>query len=275
MSLPALVNGVATDTIPISDRAVLYGDSLFETVAIDNGLPLLLLAHLQRLSQSAARLGIDCDIEALKADIQTICTGLTGRHVARITLTRGSGSRGYQPTRNETACRIVSLHEWPDYPQSMRDSGIRLGLSEVRLAKQPFLAGIKHGNRLEQVLAAATTPNGCDDVVMLDSDGNVISTSKANIFVLRKKSWLTPALDDCGINGLIRQKICASTKSHRTRINVQPVTLNDLEQADAVFVSNCIIGLWPVWRFMDIMYPSSVANCQPMLQFLLKEKCCL
>ena len=254
---------------------MLYGDSLFETLAVKNGQPLLLKTHLQRLAQSAARLGIECDIEALKNDIKTVCKGLTDNQVIRLTLTRGTGSRGYQPTGEESGSRIVSLHPWPDYSPSQRTHGVRLGLSDVRLARQPFLAGIKHGNRLEQVLAAATIPSSCDDVVMLDSADNVISTSKANLFVQQDGQWYTPELSHSGVHGLIRQIICAKVKQHGETIVTKPLTLTDLEQAQALFICNCLMGIWPVRRFLDAEYPASVTACQPILSYLLTKQCCL
>jgi len=248
------VNGKKTDQVSILERGLLYGDSLFETIAVQDKEPLLLEAHIERLSKGIANLNFNANLNALKVEITDFIGNLTkDEYVLRITLSRGIGGRGYSPDPHIQATRILSAHAWPE----VENKSLVVGLSCVQYAQQPLLAGIKHGNRLEQVLAAQSIPVECDDVVILDTENNVISASKGNIFFKIGNTWITPSLDKCGINGVIRQEILKLFKESGIPYQERSLSIAELEDSlggsavEEAFICNSVIGLIPITNLMD------------------------
>jgi len=221
------VNGKKADQVSTLDRGLLYGDSLFETIAVQNKQPLALEAHLERLVRGIDRLGfINVDMYQLKDEIDYFINHLDpNKHVLRITITRGIGGRGYLPNPDMQTTRILSAHIWPE---GQKES-LNVGLSEVKYAYQPLLAGIKHGNRLEHVLAAQAIPDDVDDVVMLDNEDCVVSASKGNIFLKTAKTWFTPPIEYCGISGVTREEIIKVMQEHNISLLKKKIPVADLK----------------------------------------------
>jgi len=248
-----LVNGKLQDSLSVLDRGLAYGDGLFETIAVRNNQPLLLDLHWQRLESGCYRLKIPFpeialfmdDIERLLAhaeDAQKLSS------VIKITVTRGTGGRGYRFEPDLKPARIAALSDWPAYQGSEVDAGIRCKICETRLSSQPLLAGIKHLNRLEQVMARAEwSGNDIAEGLMLDSQGHIIEGTMSNIFfVHEEKSIFTPLLNHCGVAGVQRENILAIADNAGFEINIADVNLSDLTEYAEVFISNSLIGIWPV-----------------------------
>lgn len=272
--ITALVNGVKSNTLSIADRAVLYGDSVFETVAVSKQKPLLLEDHLARLELGAQALKIHYNKIKLIKEINSLISLSKVNSVMRITISRGEGGRGYQPNKQMKGTRIISLHDMPSGVKKRQTEGIILGLSSIKLSQQPALAGHKHSNRLEQVLASIEISEKTDEVIMLDSENNVICGSKSNIFILLNGTWVTPRLLKAGIAGVMRGKIMTLLKENNIPFNEhKTLTLKEVKNAEALFVSNSLIGLWPVRQF--IAQPFAIGSCQPILHLLKKSGCML
>jgi len=126
-----------------------------------------------------------------------------------------------------------------------------------------MLAGIKHGNRLEQVLAAQSITDELDEVVMLDTENNLISASKGNIFLKIDGTWVTPLLDQCGINGVIRQEALKLMKESDIPHQEEVLTLNELKgflessTLGEAFICNSIMGLTPISELLGKKLGSS------------------
>jgi 4-amino-4-deoxychorismate lyase len=147
-----LLNGIPQTHIEISDRGLQYGDGLFETISVYNGKAIFLAQHIDRLTASCQRLLIPApDLDTLHAEIKQLCQGVE-QAVLKIIITRGSGGRGYRQPDTIQASRILSLHPFPNYPDSYQQQGITARFCDTRLGLNPTLAGMKHLNRLEQVL---------------------------------------------------------------------------------------------------------------------------
>lgn len=248
--LLSLVNGEPLESVSIQDRGLLYGQSLFETIAIENSTPLLLDRHLARLQQGADRLQIPYHQDLLAAEIQSVCDRIEQlKFVIRVTLTMGDGGRGYANPLSPNSVRLVSAHSFPDYSQISFSKGIRLGLSSISLADQPLLAGIKHGNRLEQVLARASWSNDWQEAILLDQQGRVIEATQSNVFARKGTIITTPSLDRCGVAGVMREQIIELSEKSSFQVNVGTLRVPDLQLADEIFVTNSLIGLWPVGEF--------------------------
>ena len=237
-----LVNGINQNHIEISDRGLQYGDGLFETLTIHNGKPVFLTAHLERLTNACQRLQIPApDKNQLIAEIQQL-TQHAKQAVLKIIITRGSGGRGYRQPDNIQATRILSLHPFPEYPASYQQQGITARFCTTRLGLNPTLAGMKHLNRLEQVLARAEwTDNSIQEGIMLDINDKVIEGTMSNLFYSKNQQLYTAKLTHSGIAGIIRAMIIR----HETVIE-HTFDTAELLSADEVFVCNSVIGIWGI-----------------------------
>ncbi len=206
--LRTLVNGIAADRIDVLDRGFMYGDGVFETCLFVKGHAPLWSRHVTRLTDACARLQLPLpDIDELGREGTHVSAGLV-RAVVRITLTRGVGERGYAPPRMLQPNRIVSAFPAPSIACDWYRRGIRVRFCATSLAAQPLLAGIKHLNRLEQVLARAEWDDErIGEGLMLDMSGNVIGATAANVFAVIDGRLVTPVVDRCGIAGVMRAEI--------------------------------------------------------------------
>ena len=242
-----LVNGEPGDVIPASDRGLLYGDGVFETIAIRDGRPNHWPRHLHRLHAGCARLGIQpLESALLAAEAESIIND-TDHGVLKLIVTRGSGGRGYRVPESAGCTRIMQLHPWPDFPADCSEEGVRTRLCATRLGRNPALAGIKHLNRLEQVLARQEW-NDADirEGLLMDTDGNLVEGTMSNVFIISDGVLMTPDLSQCGVAGIMRTLVLELAKQHGLDPYVAPVSLEALAQADEVFLTNSLIGIWPV-----------------------------
>lgn len=244
-----LINGQPEDRIDVRDRGLQYGDGLFETIAFRLQQLEFLDAHLHRLQRGTDHLKLhlnQSDITDIKSDLQLITADFQNDAVIKIMLTRGVGGRGYQYPADFSVNRIVSRHPWPDYPPS-HQNGVDVRICEQRLALNPQLAGIKHLNRLEQVLARGEwRDTTIAEGLMLDTDGHLIEGTMSNILLFRQDALLTPALDKCGIQGVMRGLLLQAVQQMGMTVHETPLTVNDLLTADECLLCNSIMGIWPI-----------------------------
>lgn len=242
-----LVNGIPGNTISIRDRGLLYGDGVFRTLRASNGHAMHWLQHYQKLQHDCNALGIACpDVAVLSAELNS----LLGQHpngVLKLIVTRGQGARGYAPPAQSAPTRIWDVSSLPDYPPDWATSGIKARLCQLRLSQQPRLAGIKHLNRLENVLAAAEWNDaGIAEGLLLDEAGYVIEGTRSNLFLVSQGKLITPDLSRCGVAGVQRERVMAWAAQHNLPLLVRDVKLDEVLHADELFVVNSVIGLWPV-----------------------------
>ena len=182
-----LVNGECREHIEISDRGFQYGDGLFETIKVINGQPVFLDRHIERLDTGCRRLYIPFPgAELLTLEAQKLCQ-YSNKAVLKLILTRGSGGRGYRQPEVIQTTRVLSLHPFPDYPDSYNEQGITARFCNTCLGLNPALAGIKHLNRLEQILARAEwADSDIQEGIMMDMDEHVIEGTMTNLFLYKK-----------------------------------------------------------------------------------------
>ncbi len=248
-----LVNGLKQNNLPANDRGLAYGDGLFTTIAVVDGIPVYLKEHYLRLQQGAKRLQI-APIPAREDINNTIeqITQLRGRsdYVIKIILTRGHGGRGYQFPEPQQPHWVVMDSPMPQYPSSYYQQGIDICLSTVKLGRQPQLAGIKHLNRLEQVLARNSLPGGFQEAVLCDSENRIIEGIQSNLFFIQQNILCTPNLSHCGVTGIIREKILCYCDKQGIDYHTGDYPVEVLESAQSLFFCNSIIGIWPVRSFI-------------------------
>jgi len=247
-----LVNGEISTLVDTSNRGLNYGDGLFETLLIRNGRPQRWQGHMDRLGIGCERLGLAMPPQSiLLREVQTVSAGMTDA-VVKIIVTRGGEGRGYMPPPAENPVRIVSAHRYPDGIAELARKGVRARICELRLGIQPALGGMKHLNRLEQVLASAEVREaGVDEGILLDREGHVVSAITANIFMVMEDRLLTPRLDLCGVRGVVRSHILAGFGA---RCEQRRITLDMLQEAAEVFICNTVKGIVPVTAIDDQVY---------------------
>ena len=253
-----LVNGAPSEVVPALDRGLAYGDGRFESIRFVGAAAPLWSRHMQRLVESCERLRMPAvDVPQLWREALEVTRDLP-QSVVRITLTRGIGERGYTPPLSPQPTRIVAAFAPPPVGDEIYSRGVRLRVCDIRLAEQPLLAGMKHLNRLEQVLARAEWNDpAIAEGVLCDTHGRVISATMANLFALVDGVLLTPAVDRCGIAGVARAEVLAACPQARVGV----VTLDALLNASEVFLSSSVRGILPVHSLGDRVYvPGAVTR---------------
>jgi 4-amino-4-deoxychorismate lyase len=242
-----LINGDYKNQINTSDRGLNYGDGLFETIAVIDGQPVFWHQHWIRLESGCHRLKLPApDPQLIKQEVQTLCQSAESA-VLKIIITRGSGGRGYRQPETLSPTRILSLHPWPDYPKSYQDQGIVARFCDTRLGLNPSLAGIKHLNRLEQVMARAEwNDTAIQEGIMLDCNDHVIEGTMTNLFYVKNGKLHTSSIAQAGIAGIIRSIILNLSHDHKLAVLEHSFFKNELLAADELFFCNSIIGIWPV-----------------------------
>ncbi|TKI07703.1 aminodeoxychorismate lyase [Martelella alba] len=250
------INGQPRRHLSLTDRAIHYGDGFFTTARIRDGGIDLLPYHLDRLTQAGERLLFPAiDRAELEREMRIVAEH-AGEGVLKVIISRGAGGRGYGREGVSAPIRIMSLGAMPAHYPSWRDRGVCLCLSPVRLACSPLLAGIKHLNRLEQVLVRAhlSQTAQADDAVVLDARGYVTECSAANIFWRRGRDVYTPTLSQAGVAGVMRRHIMAMLADSAFTLRQTDALPAVLAEADELVLCNALMPVLPASRFADRSY---------------------
>ncbi len=250
-----LINGEISERISIWDRGLHYGDGVFETIAVHHGQPLLWQRHMVRLLEGCERLGIKPapSPESLRSDADRLCAHVQ-RGVLKILVTRGESGRGYAAPAQSRLNRIVMLSSWPSYPPEYANSGVDVRVCDTRISRNSRLAGIKHLNRLEQVLARSEWQSGYAEGLMLDEQDNIIEGTMTNLFLYSQGTLVTPDLSQAGVTGIMRAAVLEGAAKMSLPCHVTSIARDMLDAAEEVFLTNSLIGIWPVRRIESIKY---------------------
>jgi 4-amino-4-deoxychorismate lyase len=246
-----IVNGSLQDTVRVYDRGLNYGDGVFETILIRNGVPEFLREHLQRLERACKSLLLRWDESLFNRDLSLLLKQaaplLRENSVLKIILTRGEGGRGYKVDLASVTTRILMLSPAPDYdfdPQA----GVSVCICDTRLSINPGLAGLKHLACIENVMARNEWQD--DTVVeglMMDVTGHLVEGTMSNLFLLSNGRLKTPSLERCGVEGIVRNLVIERlAPGLSVDLEVCDLYIDDLINADSVFITNSLIGIWPV-----------------------------
>lgn len=237
-----MVNGEPGGAVDADDRGLRYGDGVFETIALHDGRPLLWVAHWVRLVEGCHRLGIEPPPEAtLRRELERLAPRAAPA-VGRIVVTRGPGGDGYGSEGAGPPTRVVAVRAWPRH----RPRAARVRRCRTRLGRNPALAGIKHLNRLEQVLAARELGTAWDEGLLADTDGHWIEGTRSNLFLVTGGELLTPALTASGVAGVMRAAVIDAATELGIAVRVTAVDDGMLGRAEELFLCNALAGVWPV-----------------------------
>jgi len=274
--MTVLVNGKPATEVSVFDRALQFGEGVFETIACLNGRPRFLPLHLERLEYGCERLGIQPPVqEEIAAEIRGLVSGVE-RSIVKLLVTGGDAvARGYARSGSERATRITIRYPWPHEDPAQLHDGVMTRTLSMRLGENPRLAGLKHCNRLEQVLARAEIANDphLAEGILFSSSGNLVSGTMTNVFLVRESGLLTPRIDQCGVAGVMRRVVLREARQLGIPTRECELRSENLQAADEVFLTNARIGIWPVRSVDDrALTPGPITrHLQTMLQPLLSE----
>ncbi|WP_020408411.1 aminodeoxychorismate lyase [Hahella ganghwensis] len=255
-----LVNGTLTDGCQVADRGLQYGDGVFETILVQKLTPVLWKEHLTRLEKGCCALGIPylVDREVLLSRVLALIdlwceshSSSDNRYVIKIIVTRGSGGRGYRPPGKVNPTEIVAVYPAPSFSSELYLHGVAVRTLKTPVSQNLLLAGHKHLNRLDQVIASAELEEDEFEGIMCLPDGQLIEGTRSNILVRIKGRWITPELSLAGVNGVVRQYLLA--KSEKLGLKVEEGRLGQAELAgiQAMALMNSVFGIIPVNRFNE------------------------
>lgn len=242
------VNSVAGSSLAL-DRGLAFGDGVFETMLVVSGRIGLISFHIDRLLQGLDALSISVPRKTLLADIELALQTISfekASFVLKLIVNRGNSVGGYGYSDEVSPHRIMLLRDLPNEVQlKAGSSGVAVMFCETGLASQPLLSGIKHCNRLEQVLARREVDlAGKDEGLMLDIRGNVIEATASNIYIVEGRCLVTPPIVDCGVKGVVRQLLIQTLcDESNVEIKIEPISCARLIESEGVALSNAVLGL--------------------------------
>ena len=249
-----LINGAKQSKTTVFNRNTQFGDGLFETCVVESKNILFWSYHIARLNKGCQKLGIgNVDESFWLSDIRkALSVSRLNNCVVKIMLSRGESLRGYGFESGIKPVRIVIVSEMPEIKPRQN---LTLDFCDSGYASNPKLAGIKHCNRLEQILARADLKG--DEGIMLDEDSNIISVTQGNIFSIYANTLHTPRLDKCGIEGTRRAIILEIASELGMQINVGPLSVDGLMESDEVFISNSVMEIQSITQIGDMSFASN------------------
>lgn len=264
----ALLNGTAPDAASLlHSRALHYGDGVFRTALIVDGAVHERDRQIERLRNDAERIGLASPSAAVLAGEADALAAGQERAVLKLMLVRRAGGRGYRAT-DDGCDRLLLRTDLPEHPRANWTAGVRLFRSAHVLPEQAALAGVKHLNRLDNVLASRDWPADAEEGILCDAAGRPIGGTRSNLFGVEGGTLWTPALDRCGIDGITRNKIIELADSLQVKTDIRTAPWAALDRATELFVCNALIGIWPVRALCGSPLPAPGPITRALMQAL-------
>ena len=257
INLPLIsVNGEFNAAISPLDRGFTYGDGVFETCRYSHGSIPLWDAHWARLLHSAERLKIPVDVDLLKHYLNDVLVILTEENITqaviKITLTRGVGGRGYRLPDQVHPTYCIGAFPGNSLQSDNYAKGVSVRICGLQLSQSPTLAGMKHLNRLEHILARSEWHDEFAEGLLLDAQDKIIEATVSNVFAVKNNRLFTPDLSLAGVAGIMRKTIIDQLAPLvGVDCDVTDMDLAFLYAADEVFLCNSVYGIWPVNSIVD------------------------
>jgi branched-chain amino acid aminotransferase len=241
--------------VPVLDRGFLYGDSVYEVIRTYGGSPFALDTHLDRLERSAAALQIPLlPRETLTAAVRrTLEAAGNPESYCRIIVTRGTGPLTLDPTTATESRTLILVKELEPFPEWMFAQGIRVYIPSVRRNLRAALdPAIKSGNYLNSVLALGEAKRqGFDDALMLDAEGRLTEATTSNVFLFRRHTLYTPALEVGILEGVTRGILLTLARQAGIPAVEGELRASDLTSADEVFLTSTLREVMAVVQVND------------------------
>ncbi|NQY88817.1 MAG: aminodeoxychorismate lyase [Colwellia sp.] len=256
-----LVNGIEQNQIDIENRGLAYGDGLFTTAKIFDGRVQYLSLHIQRLLLGCKKLALFAPNKVELTEQLSQVAKQYNLAVLKVIITASTGGRGYARSTEPKSDLIIMVYDYPKHYDELARAGITLGNSKQQIGINPMLSGLKHLNRLEQVLLRQELANTKeDDLVVTNLNDEVIEATSANLFFWLNGKLCTPEITSSGVNGIMRQTILQKYPDTL----IKKVTLTELASSPAMFICNCVMGVMPVKSYngqnLSIILPQRLRN---------------
>lgn len=238
--------------VPVSDRGFLLGDGLFETVPVFGGRPFCWNQHLARLDAAARALGIAVPFSA--EELTRFADELIRRNacpeaVLRLTLTRGSGARGYSPRGAGPATLVMTLHAALVAEQVVPPRW-RVITASGRMAAGDSLAAVKHTSRLANVLARAEAEaRGADEAILLNTANEIVEAAAGNVFCIERGAVVTPPVASGALPGITRSIILGLCAQLGIASEIRPPRVEQQDFAEGMFLTLATRGVVEVSSF--------------------------
>lgn len=247
------VNGELSSYCSVFDRGIQFGDGVFETMLFCNGELEYFELHWNRLKNGCERIGFECP--NIKNKLLTLVSKHAQQHsVVKLIVTRGSSTRGYTVPKKISANWILTIATVSFFSEYYYKIGVKVKLCDARLPKDPQLAGIKHLNRLVQVLAKQELSDEYQEGLLKDCDDYIIEGCMSNLFLIKDNSLLTPDLSYSGVKGVMRQNIIDFCLKKHIPCKIKPIKYDDILVADEIFLTNSVLKVWPVRAIESVCY---------------------
>ncbi len=242
-----LINGQAQTQLNAEDRAIHYGDGLFETMLYQHGKIALWKQHYSRLDAGCKVLGLaNVDEKTLLKDLETLTKKLSNEcYLIKLIISRGAAGRGLHVDKTIAISRIFLAYDF-DVKALKSNKPKQLTLCKIRLMRNKTLGGIKHLNRLNYVLAADELDAKFDEGIMLNDRDELVECITNNLFFIKEKTIFTAPIDDCGVAGIKRQQVIDTAKDLGIMVCIKAILFEDLKQMDECFITNAVVGLQSV-----------------------------
>lgn len=234
------------------DRGLLYGDGLFETMRTYRGMVFRLEAHLRRLAEGAQVLHIQLPLshQELREAVQTAVarSNLASAYV-RLTMTRGIGG---QPSELDASSPSVMIwvRDFGGYPEELYERGMSAILAATRRNEHSALSRVKSLNYLDNLLARAEAKQaGADEAILLNTAGMLAEASASNLFIVENGRLLTPPVAAGLLPGITRACLIELAEAQGIDLSQEPLSLEQLTQAEEVFLTNSLMEVMPLTRF--------------------------
>lgn len=241
-----LVNGQVQNHISVNDRALHYGDGVFETILVRGHKPVFWQQHIARLILSCKRLKIPLAIDELEQEVARLLGDSPSHGILKIIVSRGCGGRGYAPPDSPSTVRILQFHPMPVDHDQKAIHGIRAMVCKHPVSSNSALAGMKHLNRIDQVMASMELTNDIDEGLMCNESGHLIEGIKSNIFLVVEGRIITPDLTSSGVAGIMREVVIDLLREMKMPATIRNIQLAEIRKGSEIFVCNSVFGIWPV-----------------------------
>ncbi|WMY97056.1 MAG: aminodeoxychorismate lyase [Arsenophonus sp.] len=267
------INGQQKNYIFITNRSFQFGDGCFTTIRVVGQYPALLAYHIERLKKGVKKLFLpQPNWKRLIYDINKIAKfNKKDLAVIKVIISREGSEQGYSTLKSNRVTIIILLTDYPMFYLKKRNEGIDVILSNIPINQNPYLAGIKHLNRLEQILIKKQIQLlNVDEAIVSDINGILISCCASNIFWRKEKFVFTPKLNYSGVEGIMRKKVIFSLYKSHYKFFYKNQYPNVLEHSDEIVITNSLMPILPVNRVLNhIKQPICQYYSRKLFNFLL------
>ncbi|GAB4389225.1 MAG: branched-chain-amino-acid transaminase [Thermodesulfovibrionales bacterium] len=249
----------AEATVSVFDHGFLYGDGVYETLRVYDGVAFMLEEHIARLQRSAALTGLDLGrpSDAIKlAMYETLTVNDFRNAYVRIMATRGFGPPGIDPDLCKEPTFVIIAEEFKPYPRAFYESGVKVIIPRTRRNHPDALnPRIKSLNFLNNILAKIEAKQAeAYEALMLNSAGRLAEGTITNVFFMKGGVLCTPSVE-CGIlDGITRGIVLDLAVRDGVTVREGEFTPEDIYAAEEVFITNTTLEVMPVSKVDDREY---------------------